>query len=244
MPELRIELPELGLAADAATSRVRELALTPRVTRGGSRNGGNEKVEVKSRIVLSGPDLALMKPRAGEDPKLADRRDNSDFWSMLMNLTVEPKEPEMLTSAWVRIALTGAGGGPAPTAFAMDPGRQEVGTEVQKTTTAGVALKVLDLGRSKQETNTVENAEVLALELYSSQPGWELRPSPSHDLRGPTDFVLVIKSPQGSSGAGKVSLGAVVEWEQGLLRRKHEVSWVGDDISFDFGNVPTGKGQG
>lgn len=239
MQQFRIELPELGLASETTVSPGREIALAPRLTR-----GDGETADIKSTIVLDGPDVAKMQPRQGEDANLADRRQNSDFWSVLLSLTLLPKDGETLTSAWVRVDLGAADVGEPPIVYSMIPGRQEASEDIQTTESAGANVKFFNVDGSRQTTRTVQHAEVLALYRLSSNPSWELTPSPSHNLNGPTDFVLIVKSPKGSSGSGAVSFGADVEWQEGLLRRHHEVSWAGEDVNFDLGGSPTGKDQG
>jgi hypothetical protein len=158
-------------------------------------------------------------------------------------LTLRPKGGETLTSAWVRVDLGAADGGQPPIAYSMTPGRQEATETRQLTESAGATLKFFNLDGSRQTTRTVEHAEVLALYRFSSNPSWELTPSPSHDLNGPTDFVLIVKAARGSSGSGTVSFGAEVEWREGLLRRQHEVSWAGKALRFDLSGSPTGTMQ-
>ena len=232
MDTWRIELPELGLVGETSASQSAPHALAPRVTR-----GDQEQPTIRSRVVLGGPDLAQMLPRSQDDPNLADRRGNNDFWSALMTLTIDPVEPETVVSAWLGVELASDDGNP-PVAFAMLPSYEGADVQVEQDFSAEATLKVLKIGGGEKQTHTARIDEVRALNRLRSDPAWELTPSPGRALH-PTDFVLVIKSAHGSAGRGTVTFGAELAWRTGIFR-KHEVSFSGDPITFSFSAKPQG----
>ncbi len=196
----RIELPELGLVSQTTVSVPAIRPMAPRAP---------APSEIRSGVVLGGPDLARMRSRDDDDRHLADRRGGSDFWSVLMTLSIDPVEPETIRLAWLKVNLAADGGRPPPIAFAMEPAREEAGEQVERGGSAEATIKILKLGGAEKRTYTARHEEVLALNRLRSDPAWELTPSPGRPVR-PTDFVLVVKAPRGSAGGGTVSFGAEV----------------------------------
>jgi hypothetical protein len=229
MNEMTIEVPDLGLVAETSPPVEHEIPLAVRRT----RRTTEKPRTVMSTVLLGGPDCARMKPRDGEDPHLADRREDADFWSVLMSLTVSPGEGETLTSAWLKVDLSAPDGSP-PIAFAMQPSREEAGVELQAGAGADVDVKVAKLSGSVQRTYTLHEAEILAERRLRPDPGWTITPSSGRPIRGGADFVVVVKAPRGTRGSGQVSFGAEIEWvETGFLKRqRREVSWAGDPATF------------
>lgn len=230
MSQIRIDVPELGLTHEATPPAEHLLDFDVRRTRG---RGGHGRA-IASKVSLGGPDAARMRPREDEDPAMADRRAGSEFWSVLMSLTIEPAEDETLASAWLQVDLAATGGGTPPIAFAMQPSRQEAGVDVQAGGGAEVNAQVLKISGSAQRSYTIQEAEVLALRRLQSNPAWEITPSAGRAIQGGADFVLVAKAPTGTRGTGRITFGAEIEWvESGFLRsHRGEVSWSGDPVSF------------
>jgi hypothetical protein len=222
MSDMTIELPELGLFAEHTRPAEQELALV-----GVRRRGSPEAPpEIRSRLSLGGPDPTRMKTRADEPREIADRRDGADFWSVMMSLTFEPVEPEAMESAWLRIDLEADGDGPAPIAFAMDPGRKEEGVQTELSGGVEANAKVVKLSGGAKRSFTLHEAEILALRRLQSDPAWEVYPSSGRPLRGQTDFELVVKAPAGTRGRGRATFGAEITWTSGtFIRRTHEVTW-------------------
>lgn len=229
---LSIELPGLGLAAEIRRSDERAMPLAPRQVR-----RGEAPPTIASFLQLGGPDVALMKPRSDDSRELADRRDGSDFWSILMTLTFIIEKDEAFKRAWLRVDLRPDGGATPPIAFAMDPDRREEGVGV--TTSGGLeaGAAALKLTGSRTTTMTLYKSEILALNRLRSDPAWELKPSDGRRLEGKTDFVLTVKTPRETGGRGKVSFGAEVETPRpGMLsRRVVPVSWEGTGVDFRLG---------
>jgi hypothetical protein len=230
MSGVTIEVPELGLSAASAALSERRMALEPRQTRG----DGDIPVPIRSEVVLGGPDAARMQARGDDKAELADRRENDDFWSVLMTLTFDPVEPEIVASAWLRVDLSSRNDGVAPVAYAMEPDRQE--DDVQRTQSEGAqaTLKLIQISGSTARTYTVHQAEVLAKRKLRSDPAWDFMPSQGRPISGGIDLTMVVKAPKGTSGRGVVTFGATIEWQEGLFRRSHEVSWAGESVAFDF----------
>ncbi len=228
MDTLTIDLQELGLVGETTVSSPVARSLAPRVTRG----SGTATAEIRSRVVFGGPDLARMQPRGDDDRHLAERWADSEFWSVLMSLSIEPQDPETITSAWLKVELTASDGGPPPIAFAMEPSREEASEQVERSGSAEATIKVLKLGGGETRSYTARHDEVLALNRLRADPAWELAPSPGRPLR-PTDFVLVVKGRRGAAGSGRVSFGAEVEWREKIFKH-HEVGWAGDAVEFSL----------
>lgn len=220
-----IEVPELGLVSETAEPAKRDIGLTARRVRGERE----PSPEIRSKVLFGGPESARMKPRADEDSEISNRRDDADFWSVLMSLTLVPVEPEKLTSAWLRVDLVADRSGPAPIAFAMKPGRREEPVGVGSSRGVEATVSVLKGSGSSSHTYTLHEAEILALGHLRSDPGWQLSPSSGRRLHGDALFTLVAKVPRGNGGRGRVSFGATVEWTESrfLHRRPQEVSWEG-----------------
>jgi hypothetical protein len=234
MESTRVELPELGLVGEAPVSPPIDRLLAPRVTRGAP----SVPPTIKSHVMLGGPDIARMRPRDDDDRHLAERWADSDFWSVLMSLSIDPKEPESVTSAWLKVRLKATDGGTSPIAFAMEPSREEAGEQIERSGTAGATIKVFKLSGGVKRSYTARHDEILALNRLRSDPAWELAPSPGRPLR-PTDFVLVIKARKGAAASGTVSFGAEVDWRSGLFRRC-EVTWPGEQVRFSLTPAASG----
>lgn len=230
MSPVTIEVPELGLIAESAVLSERRLALQPRQTRGDD----GAPVSIRSEVVLGGPDTARMQARDADDAKLADRREDDDFWSVLMSLTFDPVNPETVASAWLRVDLSSHGDGVAPVAYLMKPDRQE--DDAQQTRTGGgqATLKLIQISGSAAHTYTVHQAEVLARRKLRSDPAWDFRPSQGRPIDGGIDLAMVVKAPKGTSGQGVVTFGATIEQKDGLFRRPHEVLWAAEPVEFDL----------
>jgi len=225
MSDVTIELPELGLFAEQSAPAERDLGLV------GLRRRGSEETppEIRSRLVFGGPDPARMQARSDEGRDMADRRGDADFWSVLMSLTFEPEEPEVMESAWLRIDLEADGDGPAPIAFAMDPGRVEEPQDAELGGGLEANAQFAKLSVSAKRTYTLHEAEILALRRLRSDPGWEIFPSAGRPLRGQKDFILVVKAPKGATGRGRADFGAELKWTSGIFRRSHEAKWESDE---------------
>jgi hypothetical protein len=230
MRDMTIEVPELGLFAEQDVPAERELGLV-----GLQRRRSADVPAIRSRVVFGGPDPARMKTREDEAPEIADRREGADFWSVLMSLTFEPEEPEVMESAWLRINLEAIGGGPAPIAFAMEPGREEEGVQVEAGGGLEANAQFVKLSAAGKRTYTLHEAEILALRRLRSDPAWEVFPSAGRPLRGQKDFVLVVKAPKGVRGRGRADFGAEIKWTSGtFIRRSHEVTWEAESMEFEL----------
>jgi len=175
-----------------------------------------------------------MHARDDDDGRLADRRGDNDFWSVLMTLTFDPVQPETVVGAWLRVDLSSQGGGVAPVAYAMEPDRRE--DDEQRTRTGGgqATLKAIQISGSAAHTYTVHHAEVLARRKLRSDPGWDFRPSQGRPIGGGIDLAMVVKAAKGTLGKGVVTFGATIEWTEGVLRRSHDALWAGEPVEFDL----------
>jgi hypothetical protein len=213
----------LELTAELGQTERFALVEEPRVT----RNEGRLPLHLDGWIEISQPAvIPLTEALIGDDKELAA------FWAAEKNkyrydyvalaCSFGPAADQPFTRAWVEVGLTSGGAGEKPIAWSMAPREVIDATKVTQTGKIGAKLEFLSGEVQEQTERQAKEWFLRAFRERTGQPYWEFRHTVQSPIAGSWQLHLVVRSPTGSVGEGRMTLRAVVARRTFLIFRKDQ----------------------